>query len=219
LKKIKVAIADDHKALRLGLIYAFSEYKDIKIAFEAVDGEELLIKLKSTPVDVILLDINMPKMDGLEALKIIRATNKTVKIIVYTMYALESKVLDCMDAIANSYLVKNSEPEEVYRAIKECMEHGYYFNDFVKNSLANRVVHKNKLDPNESKPLVEFDEREMQILKMIYEQKTTLQIAGLLTLGDRLVESIRSTLLKKTNSKNVVGLINYCNRNKIFDEE
>lgn len=103
---IKIAIADDHKILRNGLISSLSKFSDLRIDIEASDGDELLAKMNIHPVDVILLDIKMPKMDGLEVVKHIRKTDEKIIIIILTMHDDDGFIIKLINAKANAYLVK-----------------------------------------------------------------------------------------------------------------
>ena len=130
-KIIRYAIADDHKLFRRGVIAALEDTPALKLVLEAENGRELLNNLSKTKPDIILLDLKMPEMDGIEATIEIRKLDNDVKIIVISMLDDEKYVIHLMEIGANGYLLKNAEPEEIKTAIFTAYENGYYFNDFV----------------------------------------------------------------------------------------
>ncbi|MBK7302944.1 MAG: response regulator transcription factor [Saprospiraceae bacterium] len=124
MEQIRYAIADDHPVFISGLVTNLNRYQDLTFVFAAKDGDELIYKLKfkENHVDVILLDIKMPKMSGLAALQTIRQNDPTVRIIILTGTEDDSYIFKMIEEKANSYLIKNSETSEIYQAIINCME-------------------------------------------------------------------------------------------------
>ncbi|MBK7694817.1 MAG: response regulator transcription factor [Saprospiraceae bacterium] len=162
MEQIRYAIADDHPVFISGLVTNLNRYQDLTFVFAAKDGDELIYKLKfkENHVDVILLDIKMPKMSGLAALQTIRQNDPTVRIIILTGTEDDSYIFKMIEEKANSYLIKNSETSEIYQAIINCMELGFYFPEYVKDALLNKEVRKNRLNPKESKQYIELTLRE-----------------------------------------------------------
>jgi|GEM_PF-89956 len=138
---IEVIVTDDHWIFRDGVKMSLSSRKDIHIIGEAENGQQLLNILKHRKPDVILLDITMPVMDGLGALKAIRQTDKQTKVIVLSMHEGRSMVSSMMEAGANGYLTKTADPESIYQAIRTCHEKGYYFNDLTNVSILEGLRH------------------------------------------------------------------------------
>ena len=132
---IKVAIADDHKIFRKGVILSLRPFTNIKFVFEAENGDELLNGLPAAEPDVVLMDLRMPGKDGIEATKTISKQYPQIKVLVLSMYEDERFVYHLMENGANGYLLKNSEPNEIRRAIMEVFEKGYYLNNFVNRIL------------------------------------------------------------------------------------
>src|SRR6187402_3361689 len=132
---IKVAIADDHALFRAGVKTALSSKKDVELIAEADNGMQLLNLLKHIEPDVILLDIQMPIMDGISTLPEIRKINANVKVIILSMHNDHSMISKLMEIGANSYLTKNSDPETIYQAIKTCFEQEFFFNDLTNKAL------------------------------------------------------------------------------------
>jgi len=143
--QIKVAIADDHKIFRDGIKMALRDKEYLKILWEAEDGKDLMHKLKIKMPDVILMDIRMPEIDGINAISLIRKEYETLKIIVLTMYDDQEMITKMMEMGANAYLTKTTDPEEIYQAILTCMNDDFYFNDLVNKAVLLKLQHKRLL--------------------------------------------------------------------------
>ena len=216
---IKVIIADDHVLYRAGVKTALSTKKDIKVIAEADNGMHLLNLIKNIPVDVILLDIQMPIMDGIATLPEIKKITPHTKVIMLTMVDDHSMITKLMELGANSYLTKTSDSEIIYEAIKTCFEQEYYF-----NSLTNKALLTNLKQRNVGPPLqmmnqeVHLSDKETTILRLMCEEKSTKEIADMVDLSPRTVEAIRDKLKVKTGSKSTAGLIMYAVKHKIIAE-
>jgi DNA-binding NarL/FixJ family response regulator len=215
-KIIKYAIADDHNLFRKGIIAVLEDSPGFQLVLEAQNGRELLNNINKAKPDIILLDLRMPEMDGIEATVEIRKQNEDVKIIIVTMLDDEKYVIHLMEVGANGYLLKNAEPEEIKAAITTAYENGYYFNDFVNKALLKRVVHKNQLKPVFNND-IELSSREIEVLKLICNEQTANEISKLIFLSPRTVEGIRTKLLEKIGVKNTAGLVMYAVKNKIVE--
>lgn len=210
---IKYIIADDHKIFRQGLKMALSSDHKLKCVGEAGDGKELLALLEKISCDVILLDIKMPVMDGIQVIKIIRSKDQDIKIIPLTMFEDENFVLQMMKDGANGFLLKNADPDEIKIALHTSFENGYYFNDLV-NATMLRSITGNHINPRFKKN-IELTERELQVLKLICEEHTTTEIGDKIFLAPRTIEGIRSSLIEKIGVRNTAGLVLYASRNGI----
>src|SRR6266542_3594855 len=171
MNKIKYAIADDHKIFRRGIIAALADTPQLNLVLEAENGKDLLQCLSKNKADVILLDLKMPEMDGIETAKEIRKTNEEVKIIVISMYDEDKYVINLMEIGANGYLLKNAEPEEIKTAIFTAYESCYYFNDFVNKALLKKIMHKAQIKPIFNKD-VELTSRGTKLLEKIGVKNT-----------------------------------------------
>ncbi len=217
---IKVIIADDHVLYRAGVKTALSTKKDVKVIGEAYNGMHLLNMLKMIPVDVILLDIQMPIMDGITVLPEIKKLYPNIKIIMLTMMDDHSMITKLMEIGANSYLTKTSDSEIIYEAIKTCFEQEYYFNSLTNKALLTNLKQRNDLTPQRMmQQEANLNEKEMLILKLMCEEKSTKEIADLVDLSPRTVEAIRDKLKVKTGAKSTAGLIMYAVKNNILNEE
>lgn len=204
---INYAIADDHKIFRQGLKIALKD-EHLHCIGEAGNGKELLTLLADNKVDIVLLDLKMPDMDGIETTKQLREKYPDVKILILTMFDDEHFIIHLMEAGASGYLLKNAEPAEIKLAIHAAMENGYYFNDLVSSTMLKNLMNKTKRPPT-FKETVELNDKERTVLQLICEQYTAAEIAEKIFLSPRTVEGIRSTLLEKVGVRNLAGLVMY----------
>jgi len=215
--KIKIAIADDYSIFRDGLKVCFNRDKNLEVIFEASDGQELLQKLEVLQPDVIVMDIKMPLMDGIEAMKLIRKKyTSDIKILVLTMYDDVKFIIHLMENGANGYLLKNTDPKEIRKAIYSVYESGYYFNDIVTKALLKKLTFKGpfKLLRDQT---IEFSERELDVLKMICAEKTATEIGTELFLSPRSVEGIKMRMIEKTGVRNTAGLVMFAIKNGVVE--
>jgi DNA-binding NarL/FixJ family response regulator len=216
MSKIKIAIADDYKIYRDGLKVGLSADENLDVMMEADNGEDLLKELESQTPDVIIMDLKMPFMDGMEATKAVRKKYPAIKVLVVTMYEDDKFIIHLMENGANGYLLKNAEPEEIRKSIYAVHENGYYFNDLVNKALLKKLVLKNNLKPSFNQN-VELTERELEVLKLICEEKTATEIAKEIFLSPRSVEGIRQRLIEKVGVRNTAGLVMFAIKNGIVD--
>ena len=213
---IKVAIADDHVLFRAGVKSALSVHKDIKMIAEADNGMQLLTVLKHVQPDVILLDIQMPIMDGINTLPEIKRLYPEIKVIMLTMHNDHSMISKLMELGANSYLTKNSDSEIIYQAVKTVHEQEYYFNQLTNKALIDGLRVKRQAEA--SLPIdAKLSDKEITILRMICEEKSTKEIADLVDLSPRTVEAIRDKLKVKTGAKSLAGLVMYAVKSGIIE--
>jgi DNA-binding NarL/FixJ family response regulator len=216
-EKIKVAIAEDHKIFRDGIKMALSDKSNLQILWEAENGKELMRQIASEKPDVILMDISMPEMNGIEAIKILRREYSDVKIIVLTSFDDEDTVNNMMEMGANAYLTKTTSPEEIYEAILSCMNNGFYYNPMFNNAMAGKLrQNKNARHFYGSDKPLKFNETEINILQLLAEDKNTAQIAKIIFRSPRTIETIRQNMKSKVSSKTIAGLIMYGLRHKLI---
>jgi DNA-binding NarL/FixJ family response regulator len=205
---IKVIIADDHALFRTGVKTTLSMKKDIKMIGEADNGAQLLTLLKVLQPDVILLDIQMPIMDGITTLPEIKELYPDIRVIMLTMHNDHSMISKLMELGANSYLTKNSDSEVIYEAVKTVYEQEYFFNALTNRALIDGLRNKRQVEatlPADTK----LTDKEITILKLMCEEKSTKDIADLVFLSPRTVEAIRDKLKVKTGAKSMAGLVMY----------
>ncbi len=220
MEPIKVIICDDHVLYRAGVKTALSAKKDVKVVAEADNGMHLLNLLKMVPADVILLDIQMPIMDGIATLPELKKNFPDVKTIMLTMMDDHSMITKLMELGANSYLTKTSDSEIIYEAIKTCYDQEYYFNTLTNKALLSNLKQRNA--PVQQRMMMEearLNDKEIMILKLMCEEKSTKEIAEVVELSPRTVEAIRDKLKVKTGAKSTAGLIMYAVKNKLIDDD
>jgi len=208
---IKYAIVDDHKLFRSGVKAVLLDEPQLECVFEAGDGQELLDKLKTDTVDVILLDYQMPHLNGLDALKTIRDANSKVKVVMLSMHHEEQRILELMKAGANGYLLKTAEAKEIRDAIITVSNAEYYFNDIVSVALLRKIIEQ-ETSGRRQQSEVKLTPREKDVLLLICKEMTAAEIADELKISSRTVEGLRSGLMEKIQVKNVAGLVMYAFR-------
>ena len=213
---IRVAIADDHALFRAGVKTSLSSRKDIQMVAEAENGMQLLNLLKHITPDIILLDIQMPIMDGLTTLPEIKRLYPEIKVVMLSMHNDHSVITRMMEIGANSYLTKDSDSEMIYQAIRTCYEQEFYFNDLTNKALLNGLRMKRPVE--QEMPDVSLNDKEVTILKLMCEEKSTREIASAVDLSPRTVEAIRDKLKTKTGAKSLAGLIMYAVKAGIVEQ-
>lgn len=204
---IKVAIADDHTLFRSGVKTSLSARKDIQMVAEAENGMQLLNLLKHIQPDVVLLDITMPIMDGLATLPEIKKLYPDIKVIMLSMHNDHSMISRMMEIGANSYLTKESGADKIYEAVKSVYENEFFFNELTNKALLSGL--RNKTYSDNRTMDVQLNEKEITILKLMCEEKSTKEIADIVDLSPRTVEAIRDKLKTKTGTKSMAGLVMY----------
>lgn len=213
-RKIKLALADDHMLFRQGLIALLSDYEELKVVTEVPNGLELVKSLKNKPVDVAIIDYEMPEMDGLEATRQIRLKYPDIKIISLTMHNSEELILQLLDKGSNGFLLKDFDSEKVVDAIYAVIENGYYFNDHISKDMLHYVMKNKKLKPKFG--VSSLTDKEVQIIRLICEEKTNKEISDIMNLSPRTVEGSRAKIITKINVKNTAGIVMYAIKNNII---
>ena len=213
---VKVAIADDHKLFRKGVILSMRPYTNIKFVMEADNGEELLAKIPESLPDVVLCDLKMPGKDGIDATKLITKNHPHIRVIILTMYEDERFVGHLMDCGAAGYLLKSTDPAEIKKAIIDVMRTGFYLNPFVNKVLLKKNYAKQKFNPNLSSEIV-LSDREKEVLTLVCMEFTATEISVKMNISPRTVESIKDRLMERFGVKNSVGLVFYAMKNNLLD--
>lgn len=216
MNEIKVAIADDHKIFRKGVILSMRSYSNIKFVLEADNGEELLAKIPEFEPNVVLCDLKMPIKDGIDATKLITKNFPNIRVIILTMYEDERFVGHLMDCGAAGYLLKNTDPVEINKAIIDVMRTGFYLNPFVNKVLIKKNYSKQKFNPSLTSEVV-LSEREKEVLTLVCMEFTAAEIAGKMEISTRTVEAIKDRLMERFGVKNSVGLVFYAMKNSLID--
>lgn len=215
-KIIQLALADDHKIFRDGIRMSMKNRDFIRILWEAENGKDMMHKLKLKKPDILIMDIKMPETDGIKALQLIRKEYEELKVIILSMYDDKETITRMMEYGANAYLTKTADADEIYKAIISCMNSDFYFNELVNSAVLLKLQHKKsvrKFYPS----VVKFNEKELKILKLISEDKTTEEISEDVFLSPRTVETIRQNMKTKVGVKTIAGLLMYGMRNHLLD--
>jgi DNA-binding NarL/FixJ family response regulator len=213
---IRVAIADDHKIFRKGVILSLKTYHNIKFIFEAENGEELIKGIENEQPDIVLLDLKMPVKDGIETTKYLNKHFPKVRILILTMFEDERFVGHLMDTGANGYLLKSTEPAEIKQGIMDVMSTGFYLNNFVNRVLIKKNYSKQKFNPSLNTEIV-ISEREKEVLSLVCMEFTAQEIAQKMNISARTVEAIKDRLMQRFEVKNSVGLVFFAMKNSLID--
>lgn len=213
---IKVAIADDHKIFRKGVILSLKPYHNIEFVLEAENGEELIQGVAKANPDIILMDLKMPVKDGIETTKYLNKHFPAIRILILTMYEDERFVGHLMDSGANGYLLKSTDPEEIKQGIMDVMRTGFYLNNFVNRVLIKKNYARQKFNPNLNNEIV-ISEREKEVLSLVCLEYTAQEIAQKMEISARTVEAIKDRLMERFGVKNSVGLVFFAMKNSLID--
>ncbi len=212
----KIVLTDDHILLRNGLAELVAKLGHT-ILFEADNGQDFITKLDSGNLpDIVLLDINMPEMDGYETSLWLKQNHPQVKVLALSMYNNEASIIRMLKAGAKGYILKDSEPWELKLAIESLATKGYYYSDLVSGKLINAI---NKIDDDgtDVNTVNNLGEREIEFLKLICTELTYKEVADKLFVSPRTVDGYREQLFAKLNIKTRVGLVMYAIKNGIVN--
>lgn len=212
--KIKVIIADDHEMVREGLQIMLSKIENVELIGEAVNGHELIQLTKELQPDVLLVDVKMPKCNGIEATKKIKAEYPHIGIVAISSFDEEYLIMDMLNAGAKGYLLKNASREEITNAILAVYRDETYYGRDVAEKLARMITNGGLV--RTKKKEISFSENEVRIIQLICQGKSSKQISDIMQLKLRTVESYRSDILKKTEVPNMAGLVSFAIKNGLY---
>ncbi|MDB5005393.1 MAG: Two component transcriptional regulator, LuxR family [Mucilaginibacter sp.] len=210
MEPIQIALVDDHRLFRSGIASLINKFSQYKILFEAADGDELMQKLtpKLKP-HIVLLDINMPKMDGIATARWIRSNYPDVHIIILSMFEDAEKVLAMVKIGVKGYLLKDAEPEEFEQALDKVSNNETYYPTFVTRHLINNF--------NKQTEAIKLNTRELEFLKLSGTELTYKEIADQMCISVRTVDGYRDQLFEKLQIKSRVGLVLYAIKNNLIE--
>ncbi len=214
---INIAIAEDQVLFRKGIIALLNSFENIQVVIDAENGADLLQKLEASTesIQVIFLDINMPILNGIETMKVVRTKYPHIKNIILTVHEEDKFINKLIEEGANAYLAKNSQPDEVEKAINTVVTHDYYFNEKTIRAMHSHVQNRQK--KFSLLPIDGITSREKEIIQLICKEFTTSEIAEKLFISERTVDGHRNNLLLKTGCRNTAGLVLYAIKNELFD--
>jgi DNA-binding NarL/FixJ family response regulator len=209
MKKTKILIVDNHAIVLDGLKSLLSKFEGIEIAGVASNGEEGLKQLAQTKAELVITDLNMPGMDGLEFIKTVRNDFPPTKIIVLSLHDEPHFIRNIMKQRVQGYILKNDASSELVEAVERILDGKTFFSSKINQALMEQLN-----EPNCEKLLTE---RELEIIKLIAKEFSNKQIADQLFISERTVETHRKNIFRKTNSNNIVGLIKYAYNNNMIE--
>lgn len=214
MEENKVIIVDDHKMFRSGLRFLLSNIPNITVIGEASNGKEFLEMAENETIDIALMDINMPEMNGIEATRIAMEKYPDLKVIVLSMHGEEEYYDQMLEAGVKGFLLKNSDADELIAAIEAVLAGKSYFSqELLVNILDQKRLQKLRTDA------VKLSTRELEVLKLICDGYSNAEIAEQLFISHRTVDRHRANLLSKTGCKNSTSLVMYAVKNKIVEIE
>lgn len=210
MSEIKIVLADDHKLFRMGLRQLIEKHPDVKIVGEAATGIDVISVAKEQSPDIILMDISMPELNGIEATRRILGEQPDVRVIIVSMHSDRRYVVETLRAGAKGYLLKDSSPEEIFRAIQKVMRNQFYLSAKINEQVILDFVQQNKSENSSAFEVLSARERE--VLQLLAEGKSTKQIADLLNLSAKTVETHRMHIMDKLDLHTLPELTRYALR-------
>ncbi|MFY0688348.1 MAG: response regulator transcription factor [Cyclobacteriaceae bacterium] len=213
-KSLNVLAADDHTLFRKGTAMLVKTFAEVNEVYEAENGQQALDVLSKKPVDILLLDLEMPVMDGWDTAKQVLRRYPDVHIIMISMYDSLNMISDLIEIGVHSYLLKDADPEEVHRAMISVINNDFYYNQLVAKALHQKVQHRATEKPffQEKSQLTK---REIEILQLICQELTMKEIGERLFLSEQTIQTHRKNLMKKIDVRNAVGLVKYAIQNSV----
>lgn len=211
-KKINVIVAEDHDFFRKGIILALNNISFVKVVGEARNGQELIEKLKTTSVDIVLTDIKMPVMDGIKATEIIKTLYPAVKIIAISLYGDEMYLEKMIKAGVHGFILKNTNTKDLERALNFVKEDKQYFSEEFLPYFTKKYVSDKSTNTE-----IKLTKRELEILQYISQGLTSKEIAKELNISIKTAINHRTNILSKTGAKNTASLVGYAYKNKLID--
>ena len=209
---ISIYLADDYPLFRTGLSLLLEQESGFKIAGEASNGKMLLDLMRQAPADVVITDIEMPEMNGIEATIALKAEFPNVPVIALTIFNEDHLIIDMLEAGASGYILKNVESAELASAIRTVVRGGNHY-------CSQTSIRQSKLIAHSSfykKPSIPLSDKELEIIRLICQQYASKQIADKTNLSHRTVEKYRDRIMEKTGAENVVGIVIYAIRHGIY---
>ena len=215
---IRIILADDHEIFRDGFKVMLKKQPSVQLVAEASNGEELIALTKEHKPDVIVTDIKMPRLDGVEATKQLTKEFPHIGIIALSMFDEENLIVDMLEAGAKGYLLKNAHKDEIIEAIKTVnMAQTYYCND--TSSKLAQMIARSSFKPSLKSSKPEFTEKEFAVIRYICQEMSNKEMAYQLNLSIRTVEGYRDRILEKIGAKNAAGIVVYAIKNNIYKVE
>ncbi|NQZ76847.1 MAG: response regulator transcription factor [Ekhidna sp.] len=212
-KKLKILVVDDHTLFRRGTMMVVRSFSEVAKVEEAENGKLGLDMLAKDAFDLVLLDLEMPIMDGWETAKNIVSKYPEVKIVMISMHDSLEIISELIEIGVHSYLLKSAEPAEVHKAIVSVINNDFYYNQLVSKAL-HKKIQSDSMEKGIIRP-AEISPREIEVLQLICQEFTMKEIGKKLFLSEQTIQTHRKNLMKKTKAKNAVGLVKFAFQNGI----
>lgn len=212
-EKLRIIIVDDHEFFRSGVKMVINKLKYAKVVAEASNGKEFLEVIKDKEADIILMDIEMPIMNGIEATEKALEEYPDLKVVALTMFNDEEYIDRMVDAGASGFLLKNISKEILDQALQSIASGNTYYSPELWEYFSKKISQEKKAGEMEQ----QFTKREMEILTLICDGLSNKEIADKLFISERTVVGHKSNLLAKTNTKSTIGLLSYAIKNKLVE--
>ena len=209
MKKIKVVIVDDHTIVRKGLVSLLYDEEDIDVIGEAEDGHEAIKTVEKLNPDVVIMDIGMPSMNGLEAVRLLKKERPAIRILILTMHANEEYIIEALKSGACGYLIKKSAPRELTSAIRIADSGEMYLSPTIATKVINRFITETAINHDGHKKDDVLTSREREVIQMIAEGKSNKEIADKLSISLKTVKNHRSNMMDKLNLHNTAEITQY----------
>jgi DNA-binding NarL/FixJ family response regulator len=217
-KKIRILIADDHQVVRRGLRAMLESAQGFAVVGECSDGEQVLQQVEKYEPDVVMLDISMPKLNGVDVTRILKRQHPEVRVIMLTIHESEEYVCEVVRAGADGYVLKTADKKELWTAVKSVVaEGGRFFSPGVSNIIVSHFTNRLRDERTRSQPVRTLTPREHEVLRCIAQGKTSRTIANELLLSIRTVNTHRANLMQKLDIHEKAGLVRYAIQNGIVD--
>lgn len=207
MTKIKVLLVDDHAVVRKGLISLLEDEDSLEIIADVSSGKEAINFIASNKLDLVLLDLNMPEMSGLETSKILSKTHPKLKKLVFSMHNDPDYILKSIENGVDGYLLKDSEKDEIVKAIEQVNAGQKYFPTTISSILVDALQTKKTISKTGNSVLQALSKKELEILRLVAEGLSSQEIAEKLELSVRTVSNHRANMLRKTNINNTTELV------------
>lgn len=204
---LRIGIVDDHKLFRKSLALLIATFEGVSVVIEAKNGKEFIDTLEDTTIDLVLLDIQMPEMDGYETCKVLHELYPNIKILIVSQLTTRESIHKIMDLGAHGYFTKNSDPDQLEFAIKSLNDKGFYFGMELGEVLREAILWEKKTAKKPLDSTVSLSKRELEIIVMASKEFSSAEIADKLCINIRTVETHRKRIMEKTKAKNFIGVV------------
>lgn len=215
METINILIADDHEVIHNGIKDILKSHSNYTIVGNAFNGEEAIEKAIELQPDIIFMDISMPKINGIEAIKTLSKKLPSIKIIALSQHEENEYVIEALKAGGKGYLFKNSKKDEFINAIETVVKGGRYYCNELTEQMVDKMLFKDT--KNEDKDNINLTNREIEIIQKIAQDKSNQEIADELNISLRTVETHRRNLMQKLKAKSVVSLLKYAAKKNLID--